>query len=315
MKDLIFVTAHCPSREQIDRLRECINSLPGDTFDIALISHTHIPLEIQMRCQYYIYDHLNELSDDEELRHFEMHGDTTHFLKSKYIKKTPFYGFAIYRMFSTISKLAKNYGYERIYHVEYDYVIKDKSIFTNHKKLLNNFDSIFYTIDEDSEMILGGLKSFNVKKLPDLFENYNKEEMTKVMKAENLIPLEVFTKKIFKDAGNTLFISKRILENKVEVRKFISQDLNWCWCWNASSNQVYLFYLNIFPTPQHIRVESDLVYLETTIQMEMYKIISLGDIDEVKFLSLSREGTNVALVHITEEFKSKIKKYSTIDLY
>ena len=124
--DLIFVTAYCPTPEQIDRLSKCIDSLPNDQFDIALITHSHVPLEIQQKCQYYIYDHLNDLSDDEELRHFEYHSSKTHRLKSKLVKKTPFYGFSIYRMFSAISKLAKNYGYQRIYHVEYDYVIKDK---------------------------------------------------------------------------------------------------------------------------------------------------------------------------------------------
>jgi hypothetical protein len=49
-KDLIFVTAYCPTQEQVDRLSECIDSLPNDIFDIALISHSHIPLEIQLKC-------------------------------------------------------------------------------------------------------------------------------------------------------------------------------------------------------------------------------------------------------------------------
>ena len=315
MKDLIFVTAYCPDQEQIDRLSECIDSLPNDEFDIALISHSHIPLDVQKKCQFYIYDYLNELSDDEELKHFEFHRTKSHSLKSKYLNKNQFYGFAIYRMFSTICKLAKNLGYERIYHVEYDFVIKDKSIFTNHKNFLNKYDSVFYTIDEDSNMILGGLKSFNVSKLPHLFENYNREEMTKIIKEQDLIPLEKFTKKIFQDVGNNLFISKKVIEEKVDYKKFVSQDLSWCYCYNKSDNQLYFFYSNIFNDDQHIKVESNKVKFKTTIQSKRFHIQNLGDIDEVKFLSFYRNETKTSHINITEEFKSKIKKYSTIELF
>jgi hypothetical protein len=312
--DLIFVTAYCPTQEQIDRLSQCIDSLPNENFDIALITHSHVPLEIQKKCQYYIYDHLNDLSDDEELRHFEYHSSEKHRLKSKLVKKTPFYGFSIYRMFSAISKLAENYGYKRIYHVEYDYVIKDKSIFTNHKKFLQKFDSVFYKIDEDDDMILGGLKSFNVDKLPELFKNYNKEKMVEMMKNENLIPLEEFTKKIFSDAGNVLLISKSHIKERVEIKKFTSQELNWCYCYNEKDGQLYLFYLNIINDLELIGVKSDDFYDEKVLTKDKYYIKSLGDINNIHNLTLLRNKTIVSEINITEEFKEKIKKYSIIEL-
>ena len=312
--DLIFVTAYCPTQEQIDRLSQCIDSLPNENFDIALITHSHVPLEIQQKCQYYIYDHLNDLSDDEELRHFEYHNSETHRLKSKLVKKTPFYGFSIYRMFSAISKLAENYGYKRIYHVEYDYVIKDKSIFTNHKKFLQKFDSVFYKIDEDDDMILGGLKSFNVDKLPELFKNYNKEKMVEMMKGENLIPLEEFTKKIFSDSGNVLLISKSHIKERVEIKKFTSQELNWCYCYNEKDGQLYLFYLNIINDLELIGVKSDDFYDEKKLTKDKYYIKSLGDINNIHNLTLLRNKTIVSEINITEEFKEKIKKYSLIEI-
>jgi len=312
--DLIFVTAYCPTQEQIDRLSQCIDSLPNENFDIAIITHSHVPLEIQQKCQYYIYDHLNDLSDDEELRHFEYHSSETHRLKSKLVKKTPFYGFSIYRMFSAISKLAENYGYKRIYHVEYDYVIKDKSIFTNHKKFLQKFDSVFYKIDEDDDMILGGLKSFNVDKLPELFKNYNKEKMVEMMKGENLIPLEEFTKKIFSDSGDVLLISKSHIKERVEIKKFTSQELNWCYCYNEKDGQLYLFYLNIINDLELIGVKSDDFYDEKKLTKDKYYIKSLGDINNIHNLTLLRNKTIVSEINITEEFKEKIKKYSIIEI-
>lgn len=312
--DLIFVTAYCPTQEQIDRLSQCIDSLPNDSFDIALITHSHVPLEIQKKCKYYIYDHLNDLSDDEDLKHFEYHSSRIHHLKSKYMKKTPFYGFSVYRMFSAISKLAQNYGYERMYHVEYDFVIKDVSIFTNHKKFLQEFDSVFYTIDVDKDMILGGFKSFRVDKLPDLFKNYDKEEMTRVMKNQNLIPLELFTKKIFSDVGNNLFISSSLIKDRVEIKKFTSQELNWCYCYNKSDDKLYLFYLNIINDLELVGVKADDFQTEQNIKKDSFYIQPLGYIDDLIKLTLFRDKNIVSEIDVTEEFRQKIKKYSSIEI-
>jgi len=303
-EDLIFVTAYCPTEEQIKRLSECIDNLKIDNFDIALISHTHIPTDIQKKCHYYVYDHLNELSFDMDLKHWEYHTSKNHLLKSKLLKKTPFYGFSIYRMFSAISKLAKSYGYKKIYHVEYDYVIKDKLIFTNHKNFLQKFDSVFYTIDEDDSMILGGLKSFRVDKLPDLFENYDKERMTKMMKENNLIPLEEFTKKIFSDSGKPLFISKSFIKERVETKKFTSQELNWCFCHHQSTNNIYLFYLNLINDEELISIISDDRYSEKKLKINEFYLEELGDIDKLQ-----------NLIKIEDTFREKIKKYSIIELF
>ena len=49
-EDLIYVTANCPTEEQEKKLEECINSLEKIGYDIALVSHTHIPLNIQKKC-------------------------------------------------------------------------------------------------------------------------------------------------------------------------------------------------------------------------------------------------------------------------
>ena len=67
VKDLIFITAYCPTDEQIDALEKCLESVKKTGCDILLVSHTHIPIHIQKKCQYYVYDYLNEISDDYNL--------------------------------------------------------------------------------------------------------------------------------------------------------------------------------------------------------------------------------------------------------
>ena len=67
MKDLIFITAYCPTEEQEKVLEKCVDSVIKTGNHILLISHTHIPIHIQQKCQYYFYDYLNEISDDCDL--------------------------------------------------------------------------------------------------------------------------------------------------------------------------------------------------------------------------------------------------------
>ena len=67
MKDLIFITAYCPTDEQIEALEKCLESVKKTGCHILLVSHTHIPIHIQKKCQYYVYDYLNEISDDYNL--------------------------------------------------------------------------------------------------------------------------------------------------------------------------------------------------------------------------------------------------------
>ena len=47
MKDLIFITAYCPTEEQEKVLEKCVDSVLECGKHIALISHSHIPIHIQ----------------------------------------------------------------------------------------------------------------------------------------------------------------------------------------------------------------------------------------------------------------------------
>jgi hypothetical protein len=118
-EDLIYVTAHCPTEEQEKKLEECINSIEKIGYDIALVSHTHIPLNIQKKCKYYIYDHFNDISEDENLLSpiYFYFSDKT--IVSKYFQKY-FYGFAIFRMINLVTNLAINFGYKKLHYIEYD---------------------------------------------------------------------------------------------------------------------------------------------------------------------------------------------------
>lgn len=311
-KDLIFVTAHCPTDEQVNRLRLCIDSLIIEGFDLALISHTHIPLDIQQKCNYYIYDYLNELIDDDDIKHSEVHFGEKHVIKTKMFKKQPFYGLAIYRMFSTISKLAENFSYEKIYHVEYDYVIKTPQIFFNHKEILNTYDSVFYAIEQDDNMILGGLKSFRVSSLPDLFKNYNKDLMLQRIKSESLKPLEHFTTQIFLESGTPFFINSKLLKDKVTIKKFVAQELNWTLCYHSKIDNLGFYYVNFYKEELLKVIVNHSKTFDLEIKDKKNAYVDLGEIETVNHVTVLRNETIIYSEDISPELKDKIKKDSLV---
>jgi hypothetical protein len=67
MNDLIFITAYCETQKQEEVLERCVNSVIKCGYHIALLSHSHISLHIQKKCQYYMYDYNNDISKDYNL--------------------------------------------------------------------------------------------------------------------------------------------------------------------------------------------------------------------------------------------------------
>jgi hypothetical protein len=128
MKDLIFVTAYCPTEKQEQLLEKCVDSVINCGFHVALISHSHVPIHIQKKCHYYVYDYNNDISNEHSLLGHDHFIFSNKRIQSKFFSKT-FYGFAIYRMFSIISQIAINFKYENIHHIEYDCELLDKNFF------------------------------------------------------------------------------------------------------------------------------------------------------------------------------------------
>jgi hypothetical protein len=257
MKDLVIITAHCPSEEQEKMLERCIDSVINLNHHILLISHTHIPIHIQKKCNYYFYDYFNDINHDDELLYFVRYFiDDTTTIKSKYFIKE-FYGFAIYRMFTIASQIANNFNYRNIHHIEYDSVLIDNSLIEEHNNLLNEYDSVFYTDDgKDSGFILGAFKSFKIDKLPKLFKEYDKDKMREIMVNTPLMPLETFTKQIFKESGNVIFRNSTELKNtgKLIQNESPSRLKYFTPYYDHRSDRFLLFYKNMGETVDSLRV-------------------------------------------------------------
>ena len=318
MKDLICITAYCPTEEQELALEKCIDSVLKCGNHIALISHTHIPIHIQKKCQYYVYDYLNEISDDHNLFGGNFFATDDIIIKSKFFQKT-FYGFAIYRMFSIASQLAINFGYKNIHHIEYDCELLDKTLISENSSLLETYDSILYTDTGDKDgFIFGSLKSFKVESLPDNFKNYNRDIIESEMRRIHPKHLETFTKSLFINSGNVLFKHlDDITEQKFKKGpKFVSIGGHYCLYYNNINKTLNVFYRSLTDNPESIVViVNDNKIVRLNVSPRNWYINRLGIFDEINYVRIDDSKKTLYEKHFDNEFREVFKKESYITLH
>jgi hypothetical protein len=316
MSDLIFVTAFCPTEEQEKELEKCIDSVLECGIDVALLSHTHIPIHIQKKCNYYFYDHLNDISDDYKLLcnfYFMFDGKR---IQSKFFQKY-FYGFAIYRMFSIASQIAINFGYDNIHHIEYDCELLDKTIIMENSELLREYDSVIYTDNGNKNgFLFGSLKSFKVKSLPDNFRNYNRDFIENDMKKREPKQLEHFTKDLFLNSGKVFFQPVPSENRFKQGLKYDNRNLFYTLFYNPKDLSLNIFYKSSKDVEEEIVVMVNKEKL-VTFQVKPYHwhIRPLGIFDNINHIRIDNSNKIIYQKTFDKELRDvfKIKSYLTID--
>jgi hypothetical protein len=315
MEDLIFITAFCPTEEQERVLEKCVNSVLQCGNDIALISHSHIPIHIQKKCKYYFYDHLNDTSDDYNLlgfQHYVFANKTM--IQSKFFQKY-FYGFAIYRMFSMASQIATNFGYKNIHHIEYDCEILDKNIIDRNSELLKEYDSVIYTDNgKDDGFLFGSFKSFKVSSLPENFKNYNRNFIQEEIRKIKPSNLESITKKLFINSGKVLFQSHPSDEEIKKGENFYNRNLHYTLYYNPKDRTLNIFYRSVKDSSEEIVVivnKTTIVNIQT--EPHHWYIRPLGVFDEINHVRIDNSEKVIYEKTFDTEFREifKIESYIT----
>lgn len=215
-KDIILITAYCPDSNKVDKLRTLINQLQvvKNKFDVMVVSHTTIPLDIQDKVNLCLYDKKNELLTDWDLinqpwfspgngRRIQsglLTGRNTHL--------------AIWRMFISSFSLCKNLGYNKIHHIEYDCEIEDFSEIVDNSKLLNEYDFIYYkdTKENVDDILFGSFQSYNLNSLPNELINLNEEEIKNKIRSASSKSPERMLEDILKSNGKVKVKNRSDLE-------------------------------------------------------------------------------------------------------
>jgi hypothetical protein len=254
MKDLIFISAHCPTEEQEEILERCVDHVLECGKHIVLVSHTHVPIHIQKKCQYYVYDYNNEISEDYNLlghHHFKF---GNHRIQSRFFNKY-FYGFAIYRMFAVACQIAINFGYQNIHHIEYDGQLFDKNLIDENSNHLEEYDSVVYTDNgKEDGFLFGSFKSLKVSSLPENFKNYNKDFIEREMKILEPKEMEYFTKNLFMSSGKVLFKNELTDDRFKRGDRVFHRNLHFTLYYNASDRTLNIFYNSVKDSSEEIVV-------------------------------------------------------------
>jgi hypothetical protein len=313
MKDLIFITAYCPTEEQERVLEKCVDSVLKCGKHIALISHSHISTHIQKKCQYYVYDYNNDVSDDYNLMgHYTFNFPDNKKIHSRFFVKN-FYGFAIYRMFSIACQLAINFGYENLHHIEYDCELLDTNLIHENIESLKEYDSVICTdTGDESGWLFGAFKSFKVSSLPDKFKNYDRDFIESEMKNVTPTHLEYLTKKLFIDSGKPLFknepTSDKFIKNTINEHRGLHHTLYY----NPEDKTLNIYYRSVKNTSEEIVVIVDKTKI-INIQTEPYHwhIRPLGIFDEINHVRVDNSQKVIYDINFNSEFREvfKIKSY------
>jgi hypothetical protein len=312
MKDLIFITAYCPTEEQERALERCVDSVLKCEKHVALISHTHVPIHIQKKCQFYVYDYNNEISDDYNLlghNHFRFGNQI---IQSRFFNKY-FYGFAIYRMFSIASQIAINFGYENIHHIEFDCELLDSELINENNKLLQEYDSVICTDNgKEDGFLFGSFKSFRVSSLPNKFKNYDKDFIQKEMEITEPKQLEFLTKKLFVNSGKVLFQNEPSKDKFKRGDRVFHRNLHFTLYYNASDRTLNIFYNSIKDSSEEIVV---IVNKKTMVNIQTkpyhWHTKPLGIFDEINHVRVDNSQKVIYDKTFDNEFREifKIKSY------
>jgi len=312
MKDLIFISAYCPTEEQERALERCVNHVLECGKHIVLVSHTHVPIHIQKKCQYYVYDYNNEISDDYNLlghHHFKFGNNR---IQSRFFNKY-FYGFAIYRMFAIACQIAINFGYQNIHHIEYDGQLLDKNLIDENSKHLEEYDSVIYTDNgKEDGFLFGSFKSLKVSSLPENLKNYNKEFIDTEMRIIEPKQLEVFTKNLFLNSGKVLFKNELTDDRFKRGDRVFHRNLHFTLYYNASDRTLNIFYNSVKDSSEKIIVivnKTTMVNIQT--KPYHWHTKPLGIFDEINHVRVDNSKKIIYDKTFDSQFREvfKIKSY------
>ena len=313
MKDLIFITAYCPTEEQENALERCVDSVLKCEKHVALISHTHVPIHIQKKCQYYVYDYNNEISDDYNLLGYNYFQFGNQRIQSRFFNKY-FYGFTIYRMFSIASQIAINFGYDNIHHIEYDCELLDKDLVDEHSRLLEEYDSVIYTDNgKEDGFLFGSFKSFRVSSLPDKFKNYDKDFIQEEMEITNPKQLEFLTKNLFMGSGKVLFKNEPTDDRFKRGDRVLNRNLHYTLYYNSLDKTLNIFYNSIIDSSEDIVIIVNKTrVINLTTKPYYWHIRPLGVFDEINHVRVDNSQKVIYDKTFDDEFREVFKNKSYI---
>jgi hypothetical protein len=264
MKDLILISAFCNTKDKEEVLRGLVNDCQTvkDKFDIMLVSHTVIPDDIAEKTDYSLYDKKNELLYDWDMRSKPWFSpDNVREILSIFTGDFNTH-LAVWRLVILGNSLAKNLGYEKVHHIEYDTRINNFSELRKNSQLLDGNDVVLYRFRRNSTVdpiLFGSYQAYRTSSLRPLLYDLNEDEIKRMIKESPVKSPEVMLDKLL--SQDRRVVNKSTDDLFIGNRFAYSHDLNTrtdaAWClpyYDELTNRLCFIVWNMEHYEKHIDV-------------------------------------------------------------
>ena len=277
MKDLIIISSYCNTKDKEDILRNLVNQCyKENSFDLMVVSHTAIPDDILRKTTLSLYDSKNELLYDWDLRskpwfnpgdEREIQSIFTGFFNSH---------LAIWRMIILGNSVAKNLGYKKVHHIEYDCDIKDFTEIYDNSKLLDINDCVTYTkiVDTIDDILFGTYQAYRLDTLHNDLLILDEEKIKSQIRTSNTKSPEGMLFDLL-HTNKKGFIKNKLLLDKNNSFGLSHLSTNTAWClpyYDRLTNKLSFVIWNVEEPSRNINIQ--LIYNDD-------KVITF---DEIKHL-------------------------------
>lgn len=216
MRDLIIITAYCPDDYREGILRNLVGSLNKhkDSFDVMIVSHTVVPSDIQKKVNYFFYDSKNEILTDWDLLNqpwFNPNDERR--IQSSFLSRKNTH-LAIWRMMILGFSLAKNMGYKKVHHIEYDCEINNVSEFLDNSNLLDEYDSVIYIDSKDTvdDILFGSFQSYFLPTLDTFLLELNENKIIDMIRNSSSKSPELMLQNLLTNGKKSYKKNRNVLE-------------------------------------------------------------------------------------------------------
>ena len=318
MKDLFLITTYSPDNTRRDMLRNFINSINKDLFDIMVVSHSSIPEDIIDNINYFIYDADNSLLTDVEYK-YQMYFNADHF-KILSTENRPFnHTLAALKLVTLGLSTARVEGYEKVHCIEYD--LKSDKEFIENSQLLDDYSLVYYQTDYVPDLISFPV-SFNVNKINNQWFEFDKDYLKKWVENDPFKTIENYERLLINKENSYSKFYTNLKDNGVIINLYFSggEDV-WVTPIVNNDNKLLIFSWNKSNTLKVEDVElynikiiiNNTSYQGWDLRLNAWGLRDLGDFNDIDTLTIIRNNVKIVDYDFTEIDRDKYKFLNSIE--
>jgi len=317
MKDLFLITAYTPDNQRKEILRKFVKSINRNTFDVMVVSHSSIPLDVIDNVDYFIYDSNNPLLTNIEHKYTMFYNSNDFKIVST--ENRPFnHALAALKLVTLGLATARNEGYSKVHCIEYDTELESDIEFIENSQLLEKNSLVCYKTDY-SPYLISFPVSFNLNTINEKWFQFNLEELKEWVKNDPFKTIENYEMLLLANEKPYEKLGRDLLKNGVIINTFYSGgEDTWVTPIINPNDELLLFILN---RSSQLQVEDvDLYnvkviinntnYYNWDVPLNTWKLNSLGNFSDISYLTIIRNDGRIVNYNFTQIDKEVYKKHN-----